>query len=1053
VSATFPAKDFYITIGDKNSTIRSAFVTAATPTTLTIASSVTWNTGEHIEIASALGAPLAVDYNKDGTATPGSESVNLEISASTTPGSSWINGSAIISGNTIFDSLRDPQATPSATSGQVRASGLLQVIDAGAAKVSGTYKDGTTVSAQNLVSSTDSNFPFVNDVRALGIVSDGANRIGNSPLPTRQVEPFTPPDITQGGNGFGRYRQLTKYSADATYDALNDGVADTPQSGAYGYSQGIYINNPQDKEKVYDTTLNSFREMTETEVKNLLFSNVSDTAQPFLRLSSPALRTDGAKSLEEQHLRGWINPSEFRARGAEIVLDPDNARVIITLEATTDGRSTLPTPDAVTLYSNEGPVPSQGWRKPDGDLIGDATYGGTYQQTFRWPANGVIFAEGNVRIRGEASTASIDPGRSLTVVSMNNIYIEGSLSAGARKVALLAKKNVIMNPTRVVKSVEAQTRLAAATTTGATVLQVSGAENFRVGDYIEIKTTSNAPQRRITAISLSADENVPDQITVDTPLSSTTYPVGKVVEAVHDPWFNNNQPFNQHAIRVEKFSDIVQRRLHLAPGSNNIRLAFRHNGERKDALTIRADAPTTAPNSPILNSAEMDNKMAGMTLKTIIEGNEKGLNVIYDQTPGGGPYTETFPDGSPTPPPATQADAIAKRLEDLASDMVTRHPNSQWHYSASVNSSYNAGTKRPLFYFLASVGNRLDWLNPLSLPTSPISRKDINATDYVIPMGTSVWALMNGVPAELRKYDSVLSSDVSVKQFGFNPNYDGTATPDAREDILTSDQGFYQNGTGSTTSGSYNIMQTADKSNYTLDPRELVFTGQSDGINTLALRLNNSIVDTATSKTVSDYFNATTPANSDIPFYRMSRIKVEEIVPSNDANQVMALSPGHTFNVQAYVYAQEGSWYVIPGADFDSRVKSNYVDLNDNNVMDAGENLDLNRDGQITRDETIAAYRYSRYNYQINFKGAIMEKQTAFVSDPDGVGKLTAEVGDWTDKWATINVDFSSGSQVDTTGTIVYQFDADAANNPSSIFDADTGWRPPISPDLIYQSG
>jgi hypothetical protein len=37
-----------------------------------------------------------------------------------------------------------------------------------------------------------------------------------------------------------------------------------------------------------------------------------------------------------------------------------------------------------------------------------------------WPANGIVFAEGNLRVRGTAT----NPPRSLTVVSMNNIYIE-----------------------------------------------------------------------------------------------------------------------------------------------------------------------------------------------------------------------------------------------------------------------------------------------------------------------------------------------------------------------------------------------------------------------------------------------------------------------------------------------------------------------------------------------------------------------------------------------------------------------------------------------------
>lgn len=72
---------------------------------------------------------------------------------------------------------------------------------------------------------------------------------------------------------------------------------------------------------------------------------------------------------------------------------------------------------------------------------------------FDYPANGVIYAEGNLRIRG-----TLPPDTSLTVVSGGSIYIEGNLlrprdvdptlpEARNGRIALLARDHVVLNPT------------------------------------------------------------------------------------------------------------------------------------------------------------------------------------------------------------------------------------------------------------------------------------------------------------------------------------------------------------------------------------------------------------------------------------------------------------------------------------------------------------------------------------------------------------------------------------------------------------------------------
>src|SRR5690606_21336419 len=110
-----------------------------------------------------------------------------------------------------------------------------------------------------------------------------------------------------------------------------------------------------------------------------------------------------------------------------------------------------------------------------------------------------------------------------------------------------------------------------------------------------------------------------------------------------------------------------------------------------------------------------------------------------------------------------------------------------------------------------------------------------------------------------------------------------------------------------------------------------------------------------------------------IPFYRISNLKLEYETLDAGTHDFSHLGVGSTLEINAYVYAQEGGWQVIPGTYFDTDVQNGQ---------------DLNRDGVISQGEQVAAYRYHRYNYQIVFHGAIMENQTASME----------HVKDWTDK-------------------------------------------------------
>ncbi|MGV3723188.1 MAG: hypothetical protein ACO1SX_19985 [Actinomycetota bacterium] len=77
-------------------------------------------------------------------------------------------------------------------------------------------------------------------------------------------------------------------------------------------------------------------------------------------------------------------------------------------------------------------------------------------RTYDYPENGVVFAEGSIRVRGVSGVPGIAP-EPLTIVSGGTIYIEGNLlqlrdttpeaSASGWQVSLLAQDNVVLNPT------------------------------------------------------------------------------------------------------------------------------------------------------------------------------------------------------------------------------------------------------------------------------------------------------------------------------------------------------------------------------------------------------------------------------------------------------------------------------------------------------------------------------------------------------------------------------------------------------------------------------
>ncbi len=108
--------------------------------------------------------------------------------------------------------------------------------------------------------------------------------------------------------------------------------------------------------------------------------------------------------------------------------------------------------------------------------------------------------------------------------------------------------------------------------------------------------------------------------------------------------------------------------------------------------------------------------------------------------------------------------------------------------------------------------------------------------------------------------------------------------------------------------------------------------------------------------------------------YRVSRFKMEQYLPGTDPMNssipVYRPTTGLPIRINALVYAQEGSWFVIPPPLFD----------------DAAFNDD-------TRPGMGKANAYRQFNYRVVVNGAIVENETADDFPVTGVNTFTGRVG------------------------------------------------------------
>ncbi|RYG59777.1 hypothetical protein EON80_25345 [bacterium] len=331
-----------------------------------------------------------------------------------------------------------------------------------------------------------------------------------------------------------------------------------------------------------------------------------------------------------------------------------------------------------------------------------------------------------------------------------------------------------------------------------------------------------------------------------------------------------------------------------------------------------------------------------------------------------------------------------------------------WKYDTAITAGYEAVP----FHYLAGVGQRLDYGAATVLAER---RKSININDplnlltprplYTVPMATSISLSLGGAPTSIENetWNATLGTPGydQTTHFGFNPNFVDAIAGVPTDDILTGDQSFYQ-GTALT-----------DPLKSTLDSRRLPLLA---GTSSFVLRESDGLA---------------TPAL--MPDYLLMGTKLENVAITSGSDTVEGIAPAHEFDVRAYVYAQTGSWFVISTPAFNNRLHGDltqtFLDINENGTPDLGEFIkgtgalptwepgdfaDLNRNGTIDSFERVAMLRYSRYNYSINFTGAIAENQTALINDFGTTAK--GAVSTWTDKTATVNYNAPTG----ITPTLAY---------------------------------
>jgi len=800
------------------------------------------------------------------------------------------------------------------------------------------------------------------------------------------VRPLSPGRLS--GNAAKRYLELTRYAA--------------PSDGsAYGYGPNIYIPNAGEVEKIGDgTKYRTFKigdmhrwwqrksfPAASDETPNFT-ATISSVAYSGHRLAWPTpgvtalssytypLTTGTGLSLEQRGIRGWVSPHEFLPRGTLVELRGDE--IVITRDDRTEA-----VPDA--------PDPASAWREPNGTTLnkvyrmvinvvtGQRSFGAPGHEVdygAAEPFNGVICAEGNLRVRGWIG--SVD----LTIVSLQgNIYIDGSLrrTTTTKRVALLARRNVVLNPTQVIhrpynvqdsQVVVGTPKLTANVTTGTTIA-VDDLGAFRVGDVIRVDdTTASATGSTawLTITTMSASDG-PGNITVTG--GTVTMPLDATVRLLQEA------PLDKDTTTKDQFYSLIDganpfgRELSLdtATPTGTYNLAMYHAGEQIEAFQLNR---LLGVSEPVRSKTDTDSsgllEIASPTEKHFQGGSIGSPEFNFDLLQ----IT-----GSSTAGDANQHLGLLNAQFPISQTTLPFLPL----WSMNLGSTVAANANQIPARYLATVDRTA------TLAVAPVK----------VPLTVSLGMYLNPTSG----YNAF---GVPTVQIGSSE-----AAADA-DNVLTTNESFYWH---TTAASPLALVQTGLQwQSYPLG------AGAPPTNSLLAIRRNSAPF---------------------LPTYRVAAFK-----PERDVFDISAVADGTSraftpidINVDATIFAEEGSWFVIPVPSFTPRQDA--VTL----AQDADEN------GTVTDAERAAATRFRRTNYRIRVTGNISQNFTPtgafdYDDEPDADNVVGGAVRRWLDTTAYPTAVANTGSNAfgTTWKHISYRSDPLTLGGASLYL--------PVSPDLIY---
>lgn len=286
-----------------------------------------------------------------------------------------------------------------------------------------------------------------------GLVRDHAPQT-NDPL--RRVSKTTAPLIDEsiGDNGLTRYRALTRDSQpiEGRFVTANTiGGLGVTQAGRIGWGAGLYLDNREDMQNASEGLLGAYSPRANWVGVDRTWWNGDNRYVP-----PSVVITLTPRAMIIQRSATSLNRSYLRDNTGRRI----NQTTVVRYSGLGNGSADAAVPTIglpASVRKLEG-YPAEPYVDPTSNSVVPNVWSGDY----------VVYAEGNIRIRG--TVGGLDPEtlryyiRHLTVVSGGNIYIDGNLLKdnipdgvvptaaeqvrGKSSIALLAKNYVVLNTTQ-----------------------------------------------------------------------------------------------------------------------------------------------------------------------------------------------------------------------------------------------------------------------------------------------------------------------------------------------------------------------------------------------------------------------------------------------------------------------------------------------------------------------------------------------------------------------------------------------------------------------------